>query len=199
MKLIIFAIILIISISCNNNSTTEKTDFSKGNIKGSILEYGTGNYIATATIETEPSTGKYLSDKNGNYNITDIDTGYYDVFVSKEGYNSNSQNVYVSSGKESEADITLSKYIKEDKTAYLEIKITCKNQWSVSVTIDGQMYYGLPVGIQSYKTYEGKHSIKIHESNPLTWSCDKKYGKTWLYVIYIKRGETKQLSVECCD
>jgi len=68
---------LILPVTIVNN-------YSHGGIAGTITEYGTGNPIANATITINGQSG--TSNPSGNYTITGIPIGIYELTVTSDNY-----------------------------------------------------------------------------------------------------------------
>ena len=175
-------------------------DISKGSISGKVTEESSGLEVIGATIETEPEFGRYFTDNEGKYKISDIDTGIYKITASKSGYYSSSFNISVKSNNTTNADFILTKNTYVDKTAYVEVELECNKKWCIQVSLDNTSY---PIrctsGIETYKTKEGYKKLIVEEWNILYYSCDKEYGKMWTFEFNLKRGETRKIKVECCD
>jgi len=67
----------------------------KGSISGKVLDQETNNPIENATIQTDPATDIILTDTNGIYEISDVDTGRYSVTAEKSHYRSKLHKIVV--------------------------------------------------------------------------------------------------------
>jgi hypothetical protein len=98
---------IILYISCSEDPT-EPASTTKGAINGKISDQVSGDGISGATIITQPVTVTATSDSVGNYSITNIEAGSYNVTASKTGFSTKSVAVNVSAGKTTTINIALS-------------------------------------------------------------------------------------------
>lgn len=98
-----FIILLLLSFCTEEPFEPEIT----GTISGKVLDEETNNPIENATIQTEPATDIILTDTNGIYEISDIDTGRYSVIAEKSHYNSKIHKILVEENQTSQVKFLL--------------------------------------------------------------------------------------------
>jgi len=79
-----------------------------GNIKGQVKDAETGDPIENVTITTQPATEVVVTGPNGNYLISEIDTGKYSIVAEKPDYNSKILSVKVKEADTAHVTILLS-------------------------------------------------------------------------------------------
>jgi len=91
-------------------------DLSEGAISGTVTD-SSSNAIQGATVETDTGGYSTTTDSNGDYTLSNVEAGTYDVTASKDGYESDTEtDVMVTAGQTSDVDFTLS----EESTEKLE-------------------------------------------------------------------------------
>ncbi|NUN10837.1 MAG: carboxypeptidase regulatory-like domain-containing protein, partial [Ignavibacteriaceae bacterium] len=104
--LLYLLLIMVVTYSgCKEDSTPTQTD-SKGSIQGKVVDLES-NPIPTATVQTTPATSSVFSNQSGEYTISDVSPGTYQVSATKTGYTGSSVSVTVSVGKTTTANIQL--------------------------------------------------------------------------------------------
>jgi hypothetical protein len=78
-----------------------------GEIRGQIVDSGTGSPVPGANVYTDPPTVSVTADEQGRYVIPDIAPRVYTITATKPGYSSNSASIAVAAGKTTTADIHL--------------------------------------------------------------------------------------------
>jgi len=85
-KVFILIFTLIIIISCKNNSTTI-TDIKKGNLQGEISLYN-GSNATNAKVFIQQANLTAYTDSTGTFLFKDLPEGTYDIYITKDGYDS---------------------------------------------------------------------------------------------------------------
>lgn len=96
--------ILFGTVACNEDTVEPQ---GGGAIRGTVLDATTNAPISTASITTNPATSAVITDQEGNFSITDVNTGDYTVTVQKIGYKTKSVSVAVKNFKNSTISIVL--------------------------------------------------------------------------------------------
>lgn len=78
-----------------------------GSIQGQVLSDSTGAPIAGASITTNPPTSAPVSDANGKFTLSDLDTGDYSITARKSGYQTATVSVSVEKDRATSATILL--------------------------------------------------------------------------------------------
>lgn len=80
---------------------------SPGSITGLVTRVDNGNPLAGASVSTVPATSTMTTNAAGQYTITGVAAGSYQVNVTATGYTSASSNVTVTAGQVTTADFPL--------------------------------------------------------------------------------------------
>jgi hypothetical protein len=80
---------------------------ARGDIDGEVRDAETGEPIAQASISTSPPTQSVLTDDDGSFNLTGVETGNYTIDISKDGYASKAVTVRVNENEVAEATALL--------------------------------------------------------------------------------------------
>lgn len=76
-----------------------------GYIKGTLYDKSTHSLINGVNIKTDPITSSVTTISNGSFFIGNLSSGKYEIFATKDGYDSTSININVSLGDTTIADI----------------------------------------------------------------------------------------------
>jgi len=88
---------------------TEEESNKQGGIHGVVTDRATGEPINAAAVLLTPGGEVKITGSDGMYNFSAIKSDKYEIKVFKEGYLSSNQSIDVSSGKDIEAVVTLTK------------------------------------------------------------------------------------------
>lgn len=80
---------------------------ARGDIDGEVRDAETGEPIAQASISTSPPTQSVLTDDDGSFTLTGVETGNYTIDISKDGYASKAVTVRVNENEVAEATALL--------------------------------------------------------------------------------------------
>lgn len=80
---------------------------ARGDIDGEVRDAETGEPIAQASISTSPPTQSVLTDDDGSFNLTGVETGNYTIDISKTGYETAAVTVRVNENEVAEATALL--------------------------------------------------------------------------------------------
>ena len=80
---------------------------ARGDIDGEVRDAETGEPIAQASISTSPPTQSVLTDEDGSFKLTGVETGNYTIDISKDGYASKAVTVRVNENEVVEATALL--------------------------------------------------------------------------------------------
>lgn len=105
-------LVLIAFYGCNEDKISPDV---KGTIQGQILDAETYKVISKVNVYTTPATNSILTDDNGNFTISPVDTGSYTVQAKKFGYTSNMTQVRVQESDTAEVTLLLEKKEEESK------------------------------------------------------------------------------------
>lgn len=108
LKLFCFIFLLISFSSCNEDTVEPE---GGGSIRGVVIDAETEAPIAGVSISTKPATAAVITDQEGNFSITDVDAGEYNVVAQKIGYKVKGVTVAVKSFKSSQVTIVLEEAI----------------------------------------------------------------------------------------
>jgi hypothetical protein len=101
-----FVLICFLSFSeCNKNPAVATS--TTGTILGRVTNATGDTLIAGATVVTTPPSSTMNSDAQGKYAITGVSPGEYAVEASKSGYKSCIENITVTAGQTTTADLDL--------------------------------------------------------------------------------------------
>lgn len=67
----------------------------RGSIDGRVLTFEDTAPVAGAGVTTSPATGAFVTDDNGRFTISDVESGPYNISVRKSGFKSNTLSVAV--------------------------------------------------------------------------------------------------------
>ncbi|MBL4593627.1 MAG: TonB-dependent receptor [Flavobacteriales bacterium] len=104
------------------------TVFSQGLIQGKVTSPETGEELIGATVYLKGTTIGSMSDIDGNYRITDIPSGQYQVICSYISFRSDSANVTIKNGETISHNFSLSTSSMAIETFTIEAKADRKNE-----------------------------------------------------------------------
>ena len=93
--------------SCTNELSTPANEF--GRVRGYVYDQNTNERITDAVINFTPTVISSKSTDDGKFEILDIDTGTYDIRVSRLGYNSYSKRININGYITTDLEIPLIK------------------------------------------------------------------------------------------
>jgi hypothetical protein len=67
----------------------------RGAIEGRVLTFDDGRPVTGASVTTSPATGAFVTDENGVFTLSNVESGPYNVSVRKNGFRSNTLAVAV--------------------------------------------------------------------------------------------------------
>jgi len=79
----------------------------RGTVDGQVRTFDDGVPVADASVTTSPATGAYLTDKNGRFRLSNIESGPYNITVRKKGFRANTLSVAVRDDETTPATILL--------------------------------------------------------------------------------------------
>jgi len=79
----------------------------QGTIRGDVRDAESNAPVEGANVTTSPPTQSVLTDEDGMFEFTNVETGSYSVSVTKDGYRERSVSVQVQEGDVSDAAIVL--------------------------------------------------------------------------------------------
>ncbi len=144
--IILISVIGISMTGCNKSGNNPTQANINGSIQGKVTSSVDGSAISGATIQTNPATSIVLSDASGNFSITGIPSGAYNVETYKIGFLNNSINVTISSGKTSTVTIPLS----EPVTTPTAVTLSSPGNDSTNVTMPPTLTWNPSSGASSY-------------------------------------------------
>ncbi|MBM2816733.1 MAG: Peptidase family S9-like protein [Ignavibacteria bacterium] len=95
--------LLFISLSCSEN--TSSGGFGKINVMA--VNFKTGQPIVNGFVNTDPGSSTLLTNSEGKVEIPTLNSGYYFVYVKKDGYYNGFETVRVNDGQTSQIVITM--------------------------------------------------------------------------------------------
>ncbi|MDE6295945.1 MAG: carboxypeptidase-like regulatory domain-containing protein, partial [Muribaculaceae bacterium] len=99
MKRLGSSLILLISILIAGCSSDLEETVLLGSISGSVSDITTGEPVASANVMLTPGGTSVVTGSDGSFAFEKLESGEYNVEVSKEGYTSTSGKVTVKSGE----------------------------------------------------------------------------------------------------
>jgi hypothetical protein len=79
----------------------------RGSIEGRVLAFDTSAPIPGASVTTSPATGAFVTDANGAFTLSDIESGSYNLSARKTGFSPNTLAVAVRDGETTPATLFL--------------------------------------------------------------------------------------------
>jgi TolB protein len=67
----------------------------RGDIDGRVLAFDTRDPIAGASVTTSPATGAFVTDADGAFALSNVESGTYNIAVRKNGFQANTLAVSV--------------------------------------------------------------------------------------------------------
>jgi len=123
----IFLILSLTAFSCKKSESAPVEPPTHGTIKGSTTEFSTGKPLEKVNIYSVPASSFVKTDANGNYQISTVEPGEYQVIAEKIGYDTLAVNVTVVAGAIAAADFILVKSDTTKNKNYGQITGTVKN------------------------------------------------------------------------
>ncbi len=105
-KLGVFLLFVILLFSCKESSNTGN-DY--GAIRGKVYDSKTNEPLSWVELSTTPPTSVQITDQNGSFRFTSVPAGEYRIRAEKYGYITKEVSVKVWGGKETLADLLLTK------------------------------------------------------------------------------------------
>lgn len=79
----------------------------RGHIDGRVLAFDTRTPVAGASVTTSPATGAFVTDADGAFTLSNVDSGTYNLSVRKAGFRANTLSVAVRDDETTPATIFL--------------------------------------------------------------------------------------------
>ncbi len=90
------------------NSEEEGSGISSSTIHGIVTDKATGEPIRSAGVELTPTGKKTVTGNEGQFEFTELTSGYYTLFITKTGYEDlESSEIFVADGEISKTDIQI--------------------------------------------------------------------------------------------
>ena len=135
MKRLFYKIITAIIISCTYSCAEPEPVYIYGNIAGKVSEEGSNDAIEGATIELSGIEQSIKTGSNGMFKFEKLPADNYTIYVSKDGYVSDSKVITVVASQTAQSDFSLLKNLPEatpsevsltteSNTASIELKNT---------------------------------------------------------------------------
>lgn len=131
MKRSLLAIIAIIGLFNSFSCTEPEPIYIYGNIAGKVTEEGSNNAIEGATIEISGIEQSVKTGSNGMFKFEKLPADNYTIYVSKDGYVSDSKVITVVASQTTQSDFSLLKNLPEASPS--EVSLTTINN---SATIE---------------------------------------------------------------
>ncbi len=112
-RILLLILITILFTSCRNEISGPAGD--KGRVKGYIFNKSSNERIADATVILNSSMQPIKSSEDGKFELDDLDTGEYEITVSRIGFESFTSEINVNGYITTELEIPLTK-IKEEES-----------------------------------------------------------------------------------
>jgi hypothetical protein len=136
-----------------------------GIIRGKVVNASNGSVIADANISTKPYVGAIKTDANGNYTVSNVKTGTYDITAEKFGFTTKTNTIVVVSDSIRVVDFVLNPLYgtltgtvtDSNKVAIDGVNITTTPSTS-SVLTDGTGKYtiiNIPAGVLNISAKKG--------------------------------------------
>ncbi len=113
-KYFAFLAVFLLAFSCKEDSNPVEAQ-TYGMVSGYVTEQITKTPLDFVKLYTVPATGVVTTNKDGYYEIQNIDAGEYRIYAMKDGFDSSSVNVKVQLSSITTANFVLQKY---DSTKY---------------------------------------------------------------------------------
>ena len=114
-------VVLMISYSCNETDPV----YIYGNIAGKVTEEGSNNAIEGATVEISGIEQSVKTGSNGMFKFEKLPADNYTIYVSKDGYVSDSKVITVVASQTAQSDFSLLKNLPEATPS--EVLLTTAN------------------------------------------------------------------------
>ncbi|MBM2816732.1 MAG: hypothetical protein HW421_3494 [Ignavibacteria bacterium] len=124
---ILFCLVLLLS-TCSENSSSS----SSGTINGKVINNKTYNPIPGVIITSSPPTQSVITDNDGIFKISDVQSGQYTVKAEKYGFISNTTIITVNVGKTTETIIPLTDVKSDNKPPNVPTLINPSNSSKVT-------------------------------------------------------------------
>ena len=138
--------VLLLSYSCNETDPV----YIYGNIAGKVTEEGSNNAIEGATIEISGIEQSVKTGSNGMFKFEKLPTDNYTIYVSKDGYISDSKVITVVATQTTQSDFSLLKNLPEAIPS--EITLTTINP-SASVELKNTRSADMDFTVQSSQSW----------------------------------------------
>ena len=83
-------------------------------ISGTVSEFGTNNPIQGVDVTIQPALLSQKTGDDGTFYFKEIDAGHLRIQAQKDGYETNTKNIVISSGETRVVDISLKKLTAEE-------------------------------------------------------------------------------------
>ena len=132
MKRTLLSICAVLTLLCTYSCTEPDLVYIYGNIAGKITEEGSNNAIEGATIELSGIEQSVKTGSNGMFKFEKLPADNYTIYVSKDGYVSDSKVITVVASQTTQSDFSLLKNLPEATPS--EVSLTTVNN-SVSIEL----------------------------------------------------------------
>ena len=172
-----------ITVSANVNSPADiqLKPTVPGIIKGKVVNASNGAVIADANITTKPYVGAIKTDANGNYTISNVKIGTYDITADKFGFTSKTNTIIVVSDSVRYVDFVLN-------PLYGTLTGTVRD--SNKVVIDGVNITTTPSTGSVLTDASGNYTITNIPAGTLNISAKKGGWKESKIIVTITAGNT---------
>ena len=99
----------------------------RGDIDGRVLTFDTRDPVAGASVTTSPATGAFVTDADGAFALSNVESGTYNIAVRKNGFQANTLAVSVRDDATTPATVLLERSDDATRTDSLTAEIT---NWS---------------------------------------------------------------------
>lgn len=135
-------VVLMISYSCNETDPV----YIYGNIAGKVTEEGSNNAIEGATVEISGIEQSVNTGSNGMFKFEKLPADNYTIYVSKDGYVSDSKVITVVASQTAQSDFSLLKNLPEATPS--EVLLTTANN-SASIELKNTRSVDMEFTIQA--------------------------------------------------
>ncbi len=150
-----------------------------GIIKGKVVNASNGSAISDANITTKPYVGAIKTDANGNYTISNVKVGTYDITAEKFGFTSRTNTIIVVSDSVRTVDFILNPF-------YGTLTGTVRD--SNKVVIDGVNITTTPSTSSVLTDASGNYTISNIPAGTLNISAKKGGWKESKIIVTITAG-----------
>src|SRR5699024_4776024 len=161
-----------------------------GSIEGVVINTVTNQGLEGAGIETTPATEAMITDSSGQFQLSDVPTGSYQIKVHKPGFTAKSVTVTVSEDRSSSAivllepsdsapaeflDAQVTSWAQTGRTdsAFVDVDFSVAHTSSGTVITEFEVYFDIHTNKEKFY-----FEVNNEELNP----CEQKFGTFEKYV-----------------